>query len=348
MILSKNSWRLWAIPVCMAALAGCGKSGGSSGTESSSTGAATPAKQTINIHKAADPNSLKMAFITNNASEFWKMAAAGINKYDKENNCQVDIKNPPSGKVAEQNSIIDTLVAQNYNSIACSTIAPADQINVLNRAARTSNVLCFDSDCAQSNRIMYIGTNNFAAGEVLGKEIVKLLPKGGNIAFFVGTFSADNAAQRLNGVLAAIKGHHIKVIAKKEDKLDRAKARSNVEDVMNAYPNLNLVVGLWSYNGPAIAAAISASGKTGKIKAAVFDEEPGTLDAIKSGVLNCTVVQDPFMEGYLTAKWMHDIAVQGSSIKLPKGHIIDTGVTLITKANVEDHEKKVAKEMAGS
>ncbi len=32
----------------------------------------------VKIFKAEDPSNLKLAFVTNNASEFWKIAAAGV------------------------------------------------------------------------------------------------------------------------------------------------------------------------------------------------------------------------------------------------------------------------------
>jgi ribose transport system substrate-binding protein len=121
-----------------------------------------------------------------------------------------------------------------------------------------------------------------------------------------------------------------------------------VEDVINAYGDLNLVCGLWSYNGPAIAAAIEASGKKGKVLAAVFDEEQGTLDGIRSGSIACTCVQKPFQFGYLSSKWMHDLAVQGDSIQLPTGGVIDTGVDIINKDSVDDFQKKLEAMKAGS
>jgi ribose transport system substrate-binding protein len=300
------------------------------------------------ITKASDPQNLKLAFVTNNASEFWKIAAAGVHKYEKETNTQIDIKMPPNGKTEEQNQIVENLSSQGYNGIAVSVIAPNDQVRMMNRAAKSTNVICFDSDCAKSNRILYIGTNNFEAGKTLGAEIVKLLPDGGKMGVFVGTLSADNAAQRLAGIEEAIKGHNIEIVAKKEDATDRAKARSNVEDVINAYGDLKLVCGLWSYNGPAIAAAIEASGKKGKVLAAVFDEEQGTLDGIKSGSIQCTCVQKPFQFGYLSSKWLHDLAVQGSDLKLPDGGLIDTGVNIINKDNVEQFEKDLAAMKSGS
>src|SRR6185295_16303272 len=198
------------------------------------------------------------------------------------------------------------------------------------------------SDAAKSNRLLYIGTNNYAAGKALGAEIVKLLPNGGKIAVFVGTFSADNAAQREKGVEDAIAGHNIEVVDKREDNTDRAKARSNVEDIANANANLNLVVGLYNYNGTAIAAALDGLGKKGKVLAAVFDEDDGTLDGIANGAIQATVVQKPFMFGYLSAKWMHDLATKGEAAKaaLPGSRAIDTGVDLIDKSSVAPFKQK--------
>src|SRR5205814_7347738 len=126
--------------------------------------------------------SLKLAFVTNNASEFWKIAAAGVHKYEKESGVQVDIKMPPNGKVEEQNQILENLVSQGYNGIAVSAIAPNDQIAEINKAAGKSVLICFGSDVPKSNRKLYIGTNNFEAGKTLGNEIIKLLPNGGKMA----------------------------------------------------------------------------------------------------------------------------------------------------------------------
>lgn len=308
--------------------------------------AAAPAAQ--KVFKASDPSALKLAFVTNNASEFWKIAAAGVHKYEKEAGVQIDIKMPPNGKTEEQNGYLENLVSQGYNGIAVSVIAPNDQVGAMNKTAKKTNLITFDSDCAKSNRLLYIGTNNFEAGKTLGAEIVKLLPKGGKMAVFVGTLGADNAAQRLAGIEEAIKGHNIEIVAKKEDATDRAKARSNVEDVINAYSDLNLVCGLWSYNGPAIAAAVEASGKKGKVLAAVFDEEQGTLDGIKAGSIQCTCVQKPFQFGYLSSKWLHDLATKGDSAQLPAGNSIDTGVNIISKDNVEQFEKDLQAMKAGA
>jgi len=313
--------------------AGCDKGGGGGSSASTATTNAAPPQKIV-----------KIAFVTNNASEFWKIAAAGVRKYEAEGKVQVDIKMPPNGTTAEQNQILEDLASQGYDAIAVSAIAPNDQVPVLNRVAEKSKLITFDSDAPKSNRLLYIGTNNYEAGKALGGEIVKMLPNGGKMAVFVGTLSADNAIQRLKGIQDAIAGHKIDIVDKREDQTDRAKARSNVEDIVNAHKELNLVAGLWSYNGPAIAAVLNASGKKGKVLGAVFDEEEETLKAIADDTIQVTVVQKPFQFGYLSSKWMHQLATQGDTVKasLPPTKVIDTGVEVINKANVAAFRQKLA------
>jgi ribose transport system substrate-binding protein len=288
---------------------------------------------------------VKLAFVTNNPSQFWKIAAGGIKKYEAEAKVQVDIK-MPAGSPEAQNEMLQNLAAQGYDAVSVSVVAPNDQVGVLNKVAEKTNLITFDSDAPKSKRLLYIGTNNYDAGKILGQEIVKLLPNGGKCAAFVGMMSADNASQRMKGIEDALAKapSKIEVIEKREDNTDRAKARSNVEDIINARPDLNLVIGLWNYNGPAIAAAIEALGKKGKVLAVAFDEDDGTLDGIANGTIQAAVVQKPFQFGYLSSKWMHELATKGQTAKasLPPNGIIDTGVEVIKKDNVADFKAKLA------
>ena len=318
------------------AFTGCEKRDGGNaqgtggGASSGDSGSSNRARQ---VHKAPDGATIKLAFVTNNPSDFWRIAQAGVKKYEREGNVKVDIQMPPNGKAEEQNQMLENLVSQGYHGIAVSAIAPKDQVPQLNRAARQTNVITHDSDAPTANRLVYIGTDNIQAGRVLGEQIVKLLPQGGKMAVFVGTLSADNARQRLDGIKEVIKDKNIQIVAEKEDQTDRTMARSNVENVINAFPDIKLMCGLWSYNGPAIAAALDATGKKGQILAAVFDEEDLTLAGIENGTIQVTCVQKPFEFGYQSSKLLHALATKGDEA-LPKDDKIDTGVEIITKENV--------------
>jgi ribose transport system substrate-binding protein len=328
-------------------ICGCKKEGngtaGGAGSGSTTQPSAVSTKR--EVHKAPDGAAIKLAFVTNNSSDFWNIAQKGIEKFEKEAaekkwNVKVDMKRP-DGTTQDQNRILDDLVTNGYNGIAVSPISPKDQTRKLNEVAAKTNLVCQDSDAASSNRLAYIGTNNYEAGKAAGDQIVKLLPDGGKIAVFVGTFSADNAAQRFKGIEDAIKGHNITVATKKEDNKQASAARANVDDVLTAQTDVKLLVGLWSYNGPQIAKGIEQSGKKGKVLAVVFDEESGTLDAIESGVIKCTVVQKPFEFGYQSSKMLYELAKNGESA-LPKDPLVDTKVTVIDSNNVKDFRTKLA------
>lgn len=308
----------------LAALLGC---------DSGSGGAARSRK----AHQFPSAAPLKLAFVTNNTSEFWNIARKGIQKAEAELGIQVDVKMPNPAKVNEQRRILEDLESQGYHGVAISVLHPTSMNRQLNHLASKMNLITHDSDAPQSNRLVYIGTNNFQAGELLGEEVVKILPQGGKMAVFVGTFSADNARQRLDGLLKAIADAGVKVTieARKEDNKDSNQARRNVEDVLNAHPGLDLMVGLWAYNGPAIAAALKAAGKARKIRVVCFDEEEPTLQAIKDGVITCTIVQKPYEFGYLSSKLLKRLCTEGEAA-LPEDELHDTGVTVIDAENVEE------------
>lgn len=328
-------WKLACAAVAMLSVAlgaGCDQGGGGAGNSNTGNSDADPAKV------------VKLAFVTSGTSEFWKIAAAGVHKYEHEAGIQVDIKAPPNGTPEEQNQILESLASQGYDSIAVTAMAPNDQIPVLNKVAEKVKLITFDSDAPRSNRLLYIGTDNYEAGKALGNEIVKLLPNGGKMAVFVGSFAVDNAAQRLKGIHDVVTLHKIEIVDKREDNADRAKARANVEDIINAHPDLDVATGLWSYNGPAIVAAVEALGKKGKVIPAVFDEEDATLSGIQNGTVACTVVQKPFQFGYLASKWMHELATKGDAARaaIPASKVVDTGVDVINKENVEAFKARLA------
>lgn len=295
----------------------------------------------MKVHKLAEGTKPKLAFIINNSSDFWTPAQAGLKKFTAETGIPVDFKIPASGKPEEQKAIIEDLVSQGYNGIAVSVVQPKDQIIDLNNAAAKLNLICHDSDAPASNRLAYIGTNNIDAGAALGEALKKALPKGGKVAVFVGTFSADNATQRLRGIQKALKGSNLEIVLKKEDNTDKSKARSNVEDILNANPEIDVLLGLWSYNPPAIEAAAKQLGKTGKVTIAGFDDEEATLKGIENGTIAFTVVQKPFEFGYKSAKLLHELCTKGEAA-LPKDPNIDTGVDVIDATNVKAYRAKQA------
>src|SRR5262245_920786 len=114
----------------------------------------------------------KVAFVTNNASEFWTIARKGTEKAEAEiQNIKVEFRIPGEGTAAEQQRIVDDLLASGVEGFAISPVDPANQTQMLNRAASQALVVTQDSDAANSNRACYVGTDNVAAGRQAGQLV---------------------------------------------------------------------------------------------------------------------------------------------------------------------------------
>lgn len=249
---------------------------------------------------AADnsPKPLKLAFVANNAANFWTIARRGCEAAEKElGNVKVEFRLPSTGSAAEQQQILDDLLAAGVDGISVSPVDPANQVATLNKIAEQTLLITHDSDAPESKRVCYIGTDNVAAGVEAGNLIKEALPEGGKIMVFVGKIDAQNAQERFSGIKKALEGSKVEIIDVRTDDTDPVRAQKNVEDTLVKYPDIAGLVGLWSYNGPAILNAVTSGGKAGKVKIVCFDEEAETLRGVAEGTIYATVVQQPFEFG---------------------------------------------------
>lgn len=283
----------------------------------------------------------KLAFVPNNASDFWVIARKGTEKAVKEiPGIQVDFRIPADGTAAEQQRIIDDLLAKGIKGIAISPVDPANQTAMLDRAAAQAVVVTQDSDAPTSKRECYIGTDNVAAGRQAGDLLKEALPQGGKVMVFVGTLDAANAQQRFQGLKEAIAGSNIEILNVRTDNTDRVRAKANAADTLVNTPDIAGMVGLWSYNGPAIVSAVKEANKVGKVKIIAFDEEDATLAGVKEGAIYATVVQQPFEFGYQSIAMMAKI-LNGDRSAIPASKQIFVPTLAVKQSDVDEFTKKI-------
>ncbi len=290
----------------------------------------------------------KLAFVVNASSDFWKLAEAGVKKAQGElPNYELEFKYPAQGTAALQNALMDDLVAAGTDAIMISSADPKNSIDAFNRIAAQVPLFTTDSDAPESNRIAYLGSSNTAAGIQAGEEMVKALPNGGKCMGFVGFLGADNAKERIAGFKQAIEGKGIELVDVRGDDVDFTRARTNVDDVLVANPDITCMVGFYSYNPPKIYEALQAAGKLGQITVVAFDEDPVTLGAVKEGSFAATIVQQPFEWGYqgmkLMAAWL-----EGDQSGVPADKLIIVPTAVINKDNVDAFSADLKAKISGS
>ncbi|WP_180902618.1 sugar-binding protein [Martelella soudanensis] len=288
-----------------------------------------------------------LAFVVNAASDFWKLAEAGVNAAQAElPGYELQFRYPAQGTAALQNALMDDLVAAGTDAIMISSADPKNSIDAFNRIAAQVPLFTTDSDAPQSNRIAYLGSSNTAAGVQAGEIAVGAMPGGGKCMGFVGFLGADNARERIAGFREAVEGKGIELVDVRGDDVDFARARSNVDDVLAASPDINCMVGFYSYNPPKIYEALQAAGKLGDITVIAFDEDPITLGAVREGAFAGTVVQDPYQWGYQGMKLMAAY-LEGDKSEIPSDGLIIVPTRIIDKTNVDAFEAELKKRING-
>lgn len=288
------------------------------------------------------PSVRRLAFVTNNAADFWTIARKGTEQADAElAGATVEFR-LGDGTAAEQKRIVDDLLAKGVDGIAISPVDPANQTGMLNDAARQTVVFTHDSDAPDSRRECYVGTDNVAAGREAGGLIKEALPQGGRIAVFVGKLDARNAQERLQGIKEAIAGSTISIIDVRTDDTDQVRAKANVSEMLVSHPDVAALVGLWSYNGPAILSAVRDAGRIGQVKIIAFDEDDETLTGVKSGAIMGTVVQQPYEFGYRSMTLLAK-ALDGDRSGIPASHQVFIPTQVIRQNNVDEFRTKLAK-----
>ena len=283
----------------------------------------------------------KLAFITNNAADFWTIARKGTEKADAGlPDVEVEFR-LGDGTAAAQKRILDDLLAKGVDGIAISPVDPANQTVMLNDAAKQAIVFTHDSDAPDSKRECYVGTDNVAAGRQAGDLIKEALPQGGRIAIFVGKLDARNAQERLQGIKESMAGSTIAIIDVRTDDTDQVRAKANVSEMLVSHPDVGALVGLWSYNGPAILNAVRDAGRIGQVKIIAFDEDDETLSGVKSGAIVGTVVQQPYEFGFQSVTLLEK-ALKGDRSGIPPGRQVFVPTRVIRQNNVDEFRTSLA------
>jgi ribose transport system substrate-binding protein len=283
-----------------------------------------------------EAKTLKVAFVTNNSADFWTIARRGVEQADQElADVEAEFRLTADGTAAEQQRIVDDLLTRGVDAIAISPVDPQNQTALIDAAAKRAVVFTQDSDAPQSARLCYVGTDNLAAGRQAGQLIREAIPEGGDIMLFVGKLDARNAQERIQGIRDVLAGSSIRIIDVRTDDVDDVRAKANAADTLVRYPGIKGLIGLWSYNGPAILNAVREAGRIGRVRIVTFDEADETLAGIKEGAIHATVVQQPYEFGYQAIMRMAQ-AVRGDRSFIPESKQIIVPTLTVNRANVDE------------
>lgn len=316
-------------------MAGCG-----SGSFGVACGGSAPKTDAA----AATPRKMRFAIIPKALDiPVFNYAKLGAERAAKEyGDVEVLWNAPASADQLKQKEILESYITQRVDGIAISSLNGEFLADTINRAIDLGiPVTTWDSDAPSSKRIAFYGVDDRASGHIMGEEAIKLLNGKGKVAI-ITSLGAANLQNRLEGVKEALaKAPGIQVVETYDIKEDVIRCAEIIATGSRRYPDLGawISVGGW----PVFTRNALASIDPSKTKVISFDTISPALDLLRDNKVQVLLGQKYFGWGSESVKLLRDI----KNGNRPSTPIIDSGVDVVTKDNVDQYEQQW-KKMAGT
>lgn len=293
---------------------------------------------------AHEPTEKYILVAANIKLQYWQTVQAGLNRAAAEMKVKSDIAGPDTYDPQGEHNEFLRAVAQKPSGIMVSAADARILAPDINSAlGQGIPVITVDSDAPNSNRLFFVGTDNYNAGTQGGNLVLKLLNGKGNVVIFTIPTQA-NLNERLQGYQSVFQTHPgIKVTQIVDMKGDAPTAFDNARTIIESKNRPDAFVCLEAIACPEVGEVINRENMGGKVTVVAMDTDPRTLDWIRKGVISATIAQKPFTMGYYGTRALDELhhhkptplnSDWGQNSFAPIPTFIDTGSSLIDKGNV--------------
>lgn len=281
---------------------------------------------------------------TNVKLPYWQTAAAGLAKAAKQLDVTFEVAGPDNFDPAAEQAAFRAALAKNPAGIMVSAADPNLMKADIDAAiAKGVPVITIDSDTPASKRLTFVGTNNREAGLMGGRRLVKEMGGKGSVVIFTIPGQA-NLEERLRGYKDVLGDSGVKIAEVVDMKGDPRVAFDAASDLIDkGKVKADAFACLEAIACSEVADVLERKKISGKVIIAM-DTDQRTLDFVKKGAIAATIAQKPFTMAYFGVKLLGDLFMNklekldgnwAQDAQSPLPMFIDTGATLIDKANVD-------------
>ena len=274
------------------------------------------------------------------ANEFFVTMADGARRHQSEHSDQYQlivngIKNEID--LAQQVALIDQMIALDVDAMV---IAPADSKAMVPAIARAvdagivvvniDNRLDTDVLAEFELQIPFVGPDNFAGAEAVGRFLAERMSAGEQVAILEGVPTAFNSQQRTAGFRKAVEDAGLEIVASQSAQWDQTTAVTVASGMLVQHPQLKAMLAANDNMALGAVAAITQAGKAGEVAVVGFDNISAVRELLRSGEVLATADQ----HADLLAVYGIEYALEA----LASGAVLEdrsTPVDLVTASNIE-------------
>lgn len=236
---------------------------------------------------------------------YWHLVEKGAKAAAAKHDAVVEYSGPGQTDPDEHTQVLAMAVASKVDGIVTQGLSEKT-IPVINKASQQGiPVITVDTDAPGSRRLAYVGTDNYKAGRLAGKTLIRATHGHAKVGIITGSFQSNSQKQRVKGFRDAVKGTPgIDIVAIEASHISRVQAAEKAYKIFRNHPDVTAFFGTSALDGLGISAIAQSLGKTDDVYILAFDKLPETLKLIKEGVIDATIAQKPYEMGYKSVDMM--------------------------------------------
>jgi LacI family transcriptional regulator len=241
---------------------------------------------------------------------------------------------PRSWDATSQIAVMEELIARRVDGIALAPVDPDTLSKIIDKAVDSGiPVITFNTDAPESQRMCFVGQDSLTAGRVAGALMGEFLNREGKVAIITGFHRTLGHRQRLQGFKEQMQKYfpHIEIIGIYENH-DKPKEAYNISQ--KALKSCSDLGGIYVTAGGPFGAgyAVKDAGKGGIIKLICFDLLKETIQLIREGIVQASIQQDPFFQGYEPVRILHNYLLTN---RKPPEEFVFTNFNIACQGNIE-------------
>jgi simple sugar transport system substrate-binding protein len=315
-------------------LEACGSSSSSSSSGTSSASAATGGGSAASGIFGSS-QSYKFTFINHvTTNPFFTPTQSGAADACKLLGCSYQWTGSATSNVNEMINTTNAAMSAGVNGLAIALVdKSAFNAPVTKALGSGIPVVAYNADVPTNARLAYIGQDLFVSGQKMGEHIAALVPSG-DVALFIATPGSLNIQPRIDGALSTLKSHSSIKTHVVATGAAVPQEHSVIDSYLAGHPT---TAGMFAVDGGStegVGLAIQKHGATGKVKGGGYDLTPTTEQLVAGGVMQFTIDQQPYLQGFLPILqlYMYNVTQKLSGVA-----DVNTGLKFLDKTSMQPY-----------
>lgn len=287
------------------------------------------------LQASAAGNPHKVALVVKSTeTQFFLSMFAGAQAAAAEYNIDLTITAPASEEdYAAQNALVEQAVTDGAEVILFSATDYENTAEAINAAAQKGvGIIAIDSDVNSSAVASYIGTDNYAAGQMAARAALERVEGDLCVGIINYGLNSANGQERERGALDTLEeSGRARLVQVINTRAEASSAQTDTEALLQEHPEINVLLAFNEPTSVGAAAAVRNMELSDTVFLVGFDSNVETVDDLQTGEVDALVVQNPYAMGYLGVESAYKLLTGREKELQP---IVDTSTRIVDRDNL--------------